>query len=99
MEVEYSTRELERRCTDERYMQRKLGAQVSKTLRLRIAELHRSTEMQDLLLGTGRWEELTGDRAGMWSARLTANWRLIVRPEQRSELTVVVIEIVDYHGR
>lgn len=102
MHLTYASRELERQCTDARYMQRKLGAPVAKALKLRIAELRHGTEMQDLLLGTGRWEELTGDRTGQWSARLTANWRLIVEPETRDELTVltvVVIDITDYHRR
>lgn len=97
MRLGYADRELERICTDTRYMQRKLGAQVAKALRLRIAELRRATEMADLLLGTGRWEELSGDRAGQWSARLTANWRLIVQSDEGSSITVIVMEIVDYH--
>lgn len=96
MQLGYANRELERICTDARYMQRKLGVQVAKTLKLRIAELRYATEMADLLHGTGRWEELSGDRAGQWSARLTANWRLIVQPEGES-ITVTVVEIVDYH--
>lgn len=99
MRLEYAARELERRCTDERYMRRTLGAPVAKALMLRIAELRFATEMADLLVGTGRWEELSGDRAGQWSARLTANWRLIVRPEEQETITVVVVEIVDYHRR
>jgi proteic killer suppression protein len=97
MQLKYASRELERICTNERYMKRRLGAQVAKALRLRIAELRYGSEMQDLLQGTGRWEELGGDRAGTWSARLTANWRLIVRPEQRDIVAVTVLEIVDYH--
>jgi proteic killer suppression protein len=97
VQLEYATRDLERICTDERYMKRRLGAQVVKALQLRIAELRYGIEMQDLLQGTGRWEELRGHRAGTWSARLTANWRLIVRPEQRDVVTVTVVEIVDYH--
>ncbi len=97
MRLGYADRELERICTDTRYMQRKLGAQVAKALRLRIAELRYATEMADLLLGTGRWEELSGDRAGQWSARLTANWRLIVQSDEGSSITVIVMEIVDYH--
>lgn len=99
MQLVYATRELERQCTDARYMQRKLGAQVAKALKLRLAELRHGAEMQDLLLGTGRWEELTGDMGGQWSARLTANWRLIVRLEERDVLTVNVIDITDYHRR
>lgn len=99
MQLDYATRELERICTDARYMQRKHNVQVTKALKLRIAELRSAIEMNDLLLGTGRWEALTGDRSGQWSARLTANWRLIVRPEERDVVTVVVVEIVDYHRR
>lgn len=97
MQLEYADRELERICTDERYMRRKLGAQIGKALKLRVAELRFATEMADLLLGTGRWEELTGDRQGLWSARLSANWRLTVQPGPRETIHVVVIEIVDYH--
>lgn len=96
MEIGYATRDLERLCTDERRMQKHLGAQVAKTLKLRIAELRYVQEMIDLLLGTGKWEELKADRAGQWSARLTANWRLIVEPASDS-ITVIIIEIIDYH--
>ncbi|WP_235673620.1 type II toxin-antitoxin system RelE/ParE family toxin [Mycolicibacter algericus] len=80
-------------------MQRKLGAQVSKALRLRIDELRRASEMADLLFFAGRWEELTGDRAGQWSGRLTANWRLVVSPDDGGTTTVLVVEITDYHKR
>lgn len=80
-------------------MQKELGAQIAKPLKLRIAELRRAREIGDLLLGTGRWEELDADRAGQWSARLTANWRLIVSPVDRTVVTVRVVEIVDYHKR
>ena len=47
--------------------------------------------MADLLLGTGRWEELKADRAGQWSARLTGNWRLIVEPDVDERVAVLVI--------
>jgi toxin HigB-1 len=78
-------------------MQRDLGAQVAKALKLRITELDRVEEMADLLRGTGRWEELRADRSGQWSARLTGNWRLIVEPDLDDIVTVLVVEIVDYH--
>lgn len=97
MELRYDSRDLERICTDERRMQRALGTQVAKTLRLRIAEFRRARDFADLLLGTGRWEQLSANRIGQWSARLSANWRLIVREEAGSEVTALVIEIVDYH--
>lgn len=80
-------------------MQRKLGADIAKALRRRVAELRAAQQTQDLLAGTGKWEELTGDRRGQWSARLAANWRLIIEEDTERVLTVVVIEIVDYHRK
>ncbi|MCG7608759.1 MULTISPECIES: type II toxin-antitoxin system RelE/ParE family toxin [Mycobacterium] len=98
MELRYADNELERRCTDERYMQRKLGAQMAKALRLRINELRQVSEMGDLLFLAGRWEAMSADRIGQWSGRLTGNWRLIVEPVDEA-ITVLVVEIVDYHKR
>lgn len=97
MQLAYATRDLERTCTSERRMRAAYGVNVAKKLKLRIAELTYVEQMADLLAGPGRWEELTGDRAGLWSARLTANWRLIVRAELRDVITVVVLDIEDYH--
>jgi proteic killer suppression protein len=97
LQLDCATRDLERGCTDARRMQTTYGANVAKKLKLRLAELTYVDEMADLLAGPGRWEELTGDRAGQWSARLTSNWRLIVQPEQRDVITVIIVEIVDYH--
>lgn len=97
MELRYADNELERQCTEGRYMQRRLGAQRAKALRLRLDELRRVAEMGDLLFLAGKWEELHGDRAGQWSGRLTANWRLIVHPDGDVITVVIVREIVDYH--
>lgn len=97
MEVRYATRKIEKICTNDREMKRKLDANIAKKLRLRIVELHNLESFADLLCGTGRWEQLTGDRAGQWSARLTANWRLIVTDEGGSPVVARVIEITDYH--
>ncbi len=97
MEVRYATRDLERVCTDARRMQTALGANLAKKLKLRIAELTYVEGMADLLEGPGRWEELRADRAGQWSARLTGNWRLIIQSEEGDEVTVLVVEIIDYH--
>ncbi len=78
-------------------MQTALGANLAKKLKLRIAELTYVEGMADLLEGPGRWEELKADRAGQWSARLTGNWRLIIQSEEGDEVTVLVVEIIDYH--
>jgi plasmid maintenance system killer protein len=99
MELRYASRALERICTDERRMVRELGAQVARALRLRVTELRRVREFPDLLAGTGRWEPLTADRSGQWSARLTANYRLIVAEERDGVAIALVVEITDYHRR
>jgi len=80
-------------------MVRELGAQVAKALKLRVAELQRVREFPDLMAGTGRWELLTADRSGQWSARLTANCRLIVEEERDGVAIAVVVEITDYHRK
>ena len=95
--LRYATRDLEKACSSARRMQAAFGANVAKKLKLRIAELMYVEEMADLLSGPGRWEELKGNRADQWSARLTGNWRLIVQPEEGDKMTVLVVEIIDYH--
>jgi toxin HigB-1 len=99
MELRYASRDLERICTDERRMVRELGAQVAKALKLRVAELQRVREFPDLLAGTGRWEPLTADRSGQWSARLTANYRLIVEEQRDGVAIALIVEITDYHRK
>jgi len=97
VELRYATRDIEKVCTDSRRMQKVLGVNVAKKLKLRIAELSYVADMADLLEGSGRWEELKADRVGQWSARLTGNWRLIVQPEPGDLVTVLVVQIIDYH--
>jgi proteic killer suppression protein len=98
VKLSYATRDLERICTDARRMQKSLGAERAKKLQLRLDDLRAAEKMADLLQMTGKWEELKADRAGQWSARLTGNWRLIVElGAEGEEVTVLVVEIVDYH--
>lgn len=104
MEVTYADRKIEELCTDARAANRKLGAQRSKPLETRVAQLRSFDCVGDLLIPgvPGHWEQLQGDRTGQVSARLTGNWRIIVRPtgdvdDIRDSTAVTVIEIVDYH--
>ncbi|WP_017177870.1 type II toxin-antitoxin system RelE/ParE family toxin [Actinomyces timonensis] len=97
MEVRYADRKIQTICTNERQMKRQLDAAVAKKLRLRITELYNVESFAGLLHGTGRWEQLTADRAGQWSARLGRNWRLIVVDEGGTPVVALVTDIVDYH--
>lgn len=96
-EIAYADRRIEKICTQQRTMNKELGADAAKQLRKRIAQLRAAESMRDLLLGPGRWETLTADRSGQWSARLSRNWRIIVVEEHGAPLTVTIQEFVDYH--
>ena len=95
-DLEYADKYIERLCTDERFMKREIGAEAAGHLMKRMVELRSVTVVEDLLQGTGRWEELTGDRLGQWSARLGKNWRLIIEA-MRGDIQIIVVEVVDYH--
>lgn len=96
MEIEYATSHLECLCTLEKYLKQKMDASVAKKLKLRISELRSVDTIEDLLAGTGRWEQMRGDRSGQWSARLSRNWRLIVELTDSSKC-VRIVDILDYH--
>jgi proteic killer suppression protein len=99
MRLGFASAEMRKVCTDQAQMKRRYDLKVVKTLRRRLQELVAAESMEDLLLGTGKWESLRGDRAGQWSARLSANWRLIVTPVSDMEVDVMVVDIEDYHKR
>ena len=97
MEVRYANWKVERLCTEKSQMRRKFGSEVAKKLKLRIVQLRRVESFDDLRLGPGKWEQLTGDRRRQWSAHLTPNWRLIVKDLGGNPAVVEVFEVIDYH--
>lgn len=89
---------------------RHFGPDAAKKLKLRLDDLDASLSMEDMRNLPGKWEELTGDRASQFSARLAGGLRLIVKPSKqpppakpdggldwRAIDSVTVIEVVDYH--
>jgi proteic killer suppression protein len=61
----------------------------------KMAMLNRAERLDDLRVPPGnRLEALAGDRAGQWSIRVNAQWRLCFRFEGGH---VHDVEIVDYH--
>jgi len=102
MQVSYGDKSLERLCTDEKEM-RKRRADIARKLPLRIKALEAAPTLADLVSQDplGYWHELTADRAGAWSGRLTPNQRIIIEPTGETpgleSVTVTVIELVDYH--
>jgi len=64
--------------------------------RRKLLMLHRAKELVDLRVPPGnRLEALKGDRAGQYSIRINAQWRICFT---WSDGDVTDVEIVDYHN-
>ncbi|MEU4709876.1 type II toxin-antitoxin system RelE/ParE family toxin [Nocardia salmonicida] len=102
MDVFYEDRKLEKLCTNEREM-RKQRADIAPKLRLRINALATAETVGDLPTDDplGDWHQLGANLDGLWAGKLSANYRLLIRPEGSEEpwsaVTVTVIDIDDYH--
>lgn len=102
MEVRYEDKKLKKLCTDEREMRRR-RADIADKLPLRIKALETAKTVGELPTHDplGRWHQLGADLDGLWSGKLSDNYRLLVRPddcaESSSAVTVTVIDIDDYH--
>jgi proteic killer suppression protein len=102
LKVFYEDKKIEKLCTDERQMQ-KLRADVSRKLKLRIKALETAETVGELptIDPLGYWHQLTANLDGLWAGKLSANNRILIRPEDSDEpwlsVTVTVTEIADYH--
>ena len=89
---------------------RRFGVDSAKKVKIRLDDLDAAVNLDDLRNAPGKWEELTGDRARQFSARLAGGLRLIVKPmlqpppqrpgggiDWRAIDGITVIEVVDYH--
>ena len=68
-------------------------ALISKVERV-LARLDVASEPDDMNLPGFRLHVLRGDRAGYWSIRLSANWRIVFRFDGRD---VRDVDLIDYH--
>ena len=73
---------------------RGLNAEHVRKLKQILAALHAAERIEALNLPTFRLHPLKGDRAGVWSITVRANWRVIFRFENGKALDV---DLVDYH--
>lgn len=113
MNVSFSSRKMQEVCNSLKEMQRKYGHRMARILQQRLAELAAAVTLDDVWrLPAARCHELTGQRKGQLAVDLVHPKRLIFRPDHDPEPTkadggldwtsvtrVLVIEIVDYHGR
>ena len=74
---------------------RKLGSEVQRVARRKLAMLDAAQLLQDLRAPPGnRLEKLTGDREGQYIIRINDQWRVCFRWEEGNAYDV---EIADYH--
>ena len=85
-------------------MRRKRG-DIADKLRKRIKALETAHSVGELPTHDplGKWHSLSADLDGLWSGKLSGNYRLLFRPDDaddpRSAVTVTVIEISNHYGR
>lgn len=99
MRVMFEDKELELLAYEQSRHTSKWSSTVTRAYRRRIQQLEAAVNDQDLrALKSLRLEKLKGSRAGTWSIRIDAQYRLILRFETRSNArSVIVIEALDYH--
>ncbi|WCS20133.1 plasmid maintenance system killer protein [Mycobacterium marinum] len=83
---------------------RRQRADIAHKLRLRVKALETAASVGELSTHDplGHWHQLGENLDGLWAGKLSANYRLLVRPEDAAEapwcaVTVTVIDIDDYH--
>ena len=89
-------------------MQKEIGAELTRTIKKRYNQIVAFSSFFDLQQsGIGKMESLEGDRKGFYSLRISANYRLIVKPkaedlsaESLKKCDILIIGgVIDYHGK
>ena len=71
-----------------------IQAKHSERVRLILAQLNQAKTIQDMDIPFLKLHELKGDRKGIWSVTIQANWRITFRFQEGD---VEVVNYEDYH--
>jgi proteic killer suppression protein len=112
IEIAWSSRKLEKSCSDDRLGSKHWGADNWKLLKRRLVDLLAAPTLQDMEGVPGNCHQLRADRNGEFAVSLWGSYRLIFEPNQdpmprlkdggidRPLITHIEIkEVVDYHGK
>ena len=113
MELLFKSRKLEKACSNERESIRTWGAERSRVVRRRLAELAAAEHLGVIsTLPPARLHPLSGDRDGEFAVDVKHPYRLILEPHgddlprladgglDKSKITAVrILGVEDYHGR
>ena len=73
---------------------KRIQANHAKKLRMQLAALDTAQSIDDMDIPGYRLHQLTGDRKGIWSITVNANWRLTFEFEAGN---VYILNYEDYH--
>lgn len=112
MTITFEQKKLKELANDFAKCQKVMGQQRAKLLNKRLQDMLVAETLDDVRFLPGNYHELTGDRKGQWACNLDQPFRLVFRPLESpiptdadgryiwSEIKgVVIIEIVNYHGK
>jgi plasmid maintenance system killer protein len=112
IEVSWSSRQLEKACSDDRRGSKHWGADNWKLLKRRLMAMLGAPTLSDLQRVPGNCHQLHADRSGEFAVSLWGQFRLIFVPDHDpiptlddggidwTKVTRIEIrEVVDYHGK
>lgn len=109
MNIEFSDAKMAELFNTEKRLCGRYGAELAKAIMKRLSQAHSATCLEDLRNLPGHWHNLEGDYADCVSARLSGNWRLILRaappiPRKpdgglnwKEVVTLRFVDVKDYH--
>lgn len=89
-------------------MRRKIGQELTKAVKKRYNQMISFSSFYTLQQsGLGKMESLTGNRRGVYSLTVSANYRLLLKPKAQNQSaeslkkcdTLIIEGVIDYHGR
>lgn len=102
MEIEYSSKKLEKDCTSN--LIKTYGLENAKKIKQRLEQLKAFENLQQAYtLRSMFFEPLSGDRKGEYSIVVNKNWRIILTAVPKNESSLEKVKIVkiekieDYH--
>ena len=107
MDILFEDKNLEKCATDRGYALKRLGPRRAQRYALRLMQIDRAVNFEQLRGLPGRYHELVGNRAGQWACDLDQPYRLIFKNNNEGPVVQIVwarervtkiFEIVDYHG-
>ncbi|MBQ7623388.1 MAG: type II toxin-antitoxin system RelE/ParE family toxin [Bacteroidales bacterium] len=97
MEVQFEDMRLQSAYEKQGELERVYGSRRAELIRIRIQTLKAAENTKQLWAFPGHFHPLREDRSGEWACDLDHPYRLVFRYVPKDK--VVIIEIVNYHGK